>query len=653
MAEQQLIDYIKKAREAGQSDDQTRDLLYKNGWTLTEVNEAIMVLINSQPQPQSQPQEQPQPQVATQPEPQLMIQPEIQQQPNTQPPAQALSNDLLKAEEQQQDIKLQSADLSTVGAQPQSQPEAQPEIQLQPINQPQEQPQEVKPQVMNQPQIVSQPEAQYKPQFAQTNMPRMRGGFLPAFLKILIILIIVIAICGVGYITAGQYYNLPYSNSLFNLFKQEDPQTVISNMLKNMKDVKSSHTIMQLEVNAINNGTSQGKLVLNTNSETDITDVKNTKSGGNFTINLTTPGSTSPMVSGTVSLAVIGSTYYIKIGNDIVIPAAYLSSSSPEFDISKIKGKWLEINEDSIKTLSQANGGEIVIPDISQTSNSELIKKMQDLIVSENIFSVSKKLNDETISGQDTYHYLVIISKDKLTNLLNKIIAESFKAQNNVTGETSGSNSILMENMVQAFVKTFTDSVGDINIETWIGKKDYMLYQVKLDKNIDVNKILGNIGAGASVDSSMQNMQIGIKFSMTNSNFNKPITVQVPTGAQKIEELVLPLIKIQNINNDIKQIGNNAEYAFFANKSYSSLCSRGLLNGYLKTYGTDLIRLNGDIVKQGAKKPICFSNVNNYCISTQLIDGSYSCIDKNGRVGTVKCVSAQTVCFPPILPITQ
>ena len=57
MAEQQLIDYIKKARGAKQSDDQSRALLYKNGWTEAEVGEAFAVIDKPQPQPQAQPQQ--------------------------------------------------------------------------------------------------------------------------------------------------------------------------------------------------------------------------------------------------------------------------------------------------------------------------------------------------------------------------------------------------------------------------------------------------------------------------------------------------------------------------------------------------------------------------------------------------------------------
>lgn len=101
--EQQLIDYIKKARQAGQADDRSKALLMQNGWTAAEISEALMSLGGGsseakpqqpaqqpKPQPQSQPQAQakPQPRTQFQPEHQVSGQPEVRMQPETQPTAQ-------------------------------------------------------------------------------------------------------------------------------------------------------------------------------------------------------------------------------------------------------------------------------------------------------------------------------------------------------------------------------------------------------------------------------------------------------------------------------------------------------------------------------------------------------------------------------------
>jgi len=68
MAEQQLVDYIQKAKQANQSDDQSRALLSKNGWTDAEINDAFASITQPKVQPQQQPQYKPQP--VSQPQPQ-------------------------------------------------------------------------------------------------------------------------------------------------------------------------------------------------------------------------------------------------------------------------------------------------------------------------------------------------------------------------------------------------------------------------------------------------------------------------------------------------------------------------------------------------------------------------------------------------------
>lgn len=82
MAEQQLVEYIKKAKAAGQPDQQTRSLLIKNGWTELEVNDAFAAQQpQAQAQPRPQPQAQPQFQMPQQPQPQFQQPKQTFQQP--------------------------------------------------------------------------------------------------------------------------------------------------------------------------------------------------------------------------------------------------------------------------------------------------------------------------------------------------------------------------------------------------------------------------------------------------------------------------------------------------------------------------------------------------------------------------------------------
>ena len=547
MADQQLIDYIKKARIAGQAEDQTRNLLYKNGWTVDEVNDAIASL--SQPNPQPQPQ------------PQAVSQPKI---------------------------------------------EAQPQVS-QIANQPNAQPQTRAPQQTYQPQSSSMA--------SQDNMPHVKKSHMT--LKLLIVLIILFVLGGVGYFVAGQYINIPWSPFAPN------PQTVINKMMINMKDVKSSHTISQEEISVVG----QGKLLISADSKNDATDANNPKVDGTASINLVLPQTPASSESANVSLITIDGVSYFKV-NEIVDEMGLLAS---QINVSQIQEQWFKFDQDSVKALSQAQAEEISIP---QGNNSKLAKDIQNLLLAKDLISFDKKLKDQIVSGQSTYHYSAKITKDKLKGLLTKIIDLSVKASEDAQAvKTSGSSISLIQGIISGFMDSFVSTVGDINMELWIGKKDFMLYQVKVDKSIDLNDMLPGV-----------NTQVGIKFNITNSDFNKPMKIEAPEGAQKIEDIVLPLLKVKKIESDMRQIESIAQLVFLKNKSYSSLCKAGLLNGYLSVYGQELVDLNNDIVGQGAKKPLCLSGIQNYCISTQLSDGSYLCIDKNGNLGDIKCVSYNTVC---------
>ena len=98
----------------------------------------------------------------------------------------------------------------------------------------------------------------------------------------------------------------------------------------------------------------------------------------------------------------------------------------------------------------------------TQTNVSDLSKQIQTLIKSEDLLSNVRQLSDAKIGSTDTYHYSVTISKQELEDLFSKIILLE-------------TQSALTQNMAQAIAKTFIDSMGDINMELWIGKKDYLL----------------------------------------------------------------------------------------------------------------------------------------------------------------------------------
>jgi hypothetical protein len=457
MAEQQLVDYITKAKEANQTDEQTRSLLYKSGWTEAEVNDAYSALI--QPSVQSQPQT----------------------SPITQPDTVSVASDI-SATTVEPVLEAQPQ----VVIQPKSEIVVQPEPQVQTQAQPQIQPEtKVQSEVQVQPKVVAE-------QVSPSQITKLKSHILP---KILIVLVILIVIGGAGYLVAAQYLNF-----LWNPFRPS-PETVISRMTTNMKDVKYYHSALQVEADATDSSskTAQGKILITADTDQNLIDAKNPQANSNFTIKLSVPELTSPIVSlGASTISTADGVSYLKI-NDVTLPNGV---SYPGLDISQINGRWFKIDQDSYKAISQVENGQSGTNNITQADTSDLTKKIQDLIATENVISVSKQLDDQVIDGQDTYHYAAIISKDKIKDLITKIMAlesqEAAKLQ--PQGSKSDGSVALVQSMVQSLVGSMVDSVGDINMEIWIGKKDYLLYEVKMDKAIDLSKILGALGVTTNVD---------------------------------------------------------------------------------------------------------------------------------------------------------
>lgn len=524
MAEQQLIDYIKKAKEAGQSDDLTRNLLYKNGWTEAEVSAAF--LSTAQPQVQEKPQP-------------LQV---SQQKPQTQTRSQ-----------------------SQVQEKPQPQP---------------------------QPQISKSFESILQSNAGQTK-PKSH-----TLSKILISSIVVVILGGIAFV-AGQY------SGFFNNIFEPNPNAVLSSMVEGMKGVKSYRTSFQISASVVDNESKepQGTLTFGINGDLDSTDVNSQKADINFNLNLKMPGSNQPISLNAETVA-IGGVSFVKLSK-INIPEEF---SVQGLDLSKVKGVWFKIDQETTDILSRSGAIQMGAVNVQQLNNLGLIQKLQNSFPTQNIFSVKEQLEDEIIGEKETYHYSLILPKDKVKALVSN-------------------PNIAVQNM-----NTFVDAVGDINLEVWIGKEDSMLYKYSINKIVDLSR------TGIP-------MTLEVKINETNSNFNKPITAfQEPTKFQKAEEVLLPVIKVQKIVSDIKTIDNIAKFLFTKSESYKNLCYGNLLNGYLEDQGENLINLNNDIMAQGGKKPVCLSAVQDYCISTQLEDGNYVCVDDLGIIGKTKCLSAQTAC---------
>ena len=128
------------------------------------------------------------------------------------------------------------------------------------------------------------------------------------------------------------------------------------------------------------------------------------------------------------------------------------------------------------------------------------------------------------------------------------------------------------------------------------------------------------------------------------TGINSPVQITEPTDYQNLSDVLGPKTPASPIDTELNNIAQYAQSIFSGSNDYSSLCARGLLNGYNSVAGANLITSNNNIVKNGGKKPACFASATNYCISTQLADGTWECVGINASPGKTQCTSVATVC---------
>ena len=178
-------------------------------------------------------------------------------------------------------------------------------------------------------------------------------------------------------------------------------------------------------------------------------------------------------------------------------------------------------------------------------------------------------------------------------------------------------------NAIKGTVSSFLDEAGDIDIDIWIGKKDFYVYRLLLQKGIDLSKM-----------SSSESGTIIVKLDVNYSDFNSSVKVYEPENPQILETLILPLqeaisasaknIKIKNAMNQIKFL------ALEINKNKKSFASVSCKDKDIKLFCDDI---EANIGTKGLD-PVFFSSKDKFCAYVPLAMAStdsrarqYFCID--------------------------
>lgn len=395
--------------------------------------------------------------------------------------------------------------------------------------------------------MSSKPDTFSTPSFEET--PRTSGtGFV---LKILGSVILLTAI-GVTTSLATRLWD-----PLWNPFRSS-PEKVIERMVKENEKIKTSRSKIQLDISLKEEAKEIYGLSFNILSDIDATDLENMNSSNQFNGKLRTEG-TEFSLSG--ESRDIGEDFYLKITEIPLLLQFPLMIMG--IDIGQIKNQWIKIDEESLKGLlgEQLPFDFEKIKEKQKEKEKEMIGKINNLLENKKLYLVKKEFPDEKIDENKVYHYLVVLNKEEIKKLISELWKLIIEYQESTLKELgspllSEEEKGLPTGFEEKFDEVF-EKIGEINADIWIGKKDFYLYKIKAEKEIDI-----------SIFEPKEKGKVFAKLEMNLSNFNQLLKIEPPEKFKTILQILSPELRDGIRTDDLEKISKFMKEYYEKNQRY-------------------------------------------------------------------------------------
>ncbi len=222
--------------------------------------------------------------------------------------------------------------------------------------------------------------------------------------------------------------------------------------------------------------------------------------------------------SGTGEIRKKGKNYYFKL-NDLTFPFVDLLKDEPSSSLvsvinlflENIKNKWIKIDSEEFFEQGEDQGI------IGKEEWSEFKTFWESLTRNSGgkLYIIKKELPDQKINNIKVYHYVLGINENEYERILEEI--------NKKIEEKTGKG-FLESKETEKRMK----ELEDFSFEVWIGKKDNMLYRIKLNQKIEY----------LEESPGIFNFNLEANF----SDFNKPMIIEEPKEAKSVKELIAPFL---------------------------------------------------------------------------------------------------------------
>ena len=423
--------------------------------------------------------------------------------------------------------------------------------------------------------------------------------------------VVLVLVLGLGAVLAFQIYD-----PLWNPFRPA-PEKIIANAVAKMSAVKNFHYESAAELSAQSG--EQIKLTSKTIGDFDATDKKKMKASGATTIDFSFEGVSS---SFGYESRIIGPSFYLKITSAPSLLTEQIFQESG-IDLSQIQNQWYKLDKESLNNLFSSASPLLDSSDLTEKFSlaQELILNNLKKLFLENakIYFVKEEKPDENINDVKAYHYLIVLNNDELAKSMTQFL---------VNVATGLGEEMPSAQELQDTEKAITDSfknLGEISGEIWVGKKDNLIYRIKIDKEIDFRKLDPTMSGAA-------NINLAVNF----SKYGKVVNIEEPKDAQDLGDILTSIIGASligaqtnqtnaYIKSDLMQMMSAAETIYSENGNYSKV-----------TYKDEDIKILLDDMKSLlGKYPTLRTSSKAYCAFAELLPAkegdkkTWYCIDSS------------------------
>ena len=387
-------------------------------------------------------------------------------------------------------------------------------------------------------------------------------------------------------------------------FSEPEPKEIIKEMQTKMAKLKTVHSKTTINIS----GEAEGKEILTISTihdqDIDNTDTENIKSTGSFdaNIDLNIEGMEETSVPLKTETITIKDTSYIKLNalpSEIAIETFFYMTG---ISFSGFLNQWIKFDQDSLDAAIEKDWPPQmdIYAESPEWQQPKTANQLQEFLASGNFSSIKEVLAEEKINDKPTYHYVLSLEEkeaEDLTLIMKEYLHEVFHP-----------------------LESEIDQIAGTDINLWIGKKDKLLYKFEFNKSIKPEEG-GTITLGIVLEFSNFNQSLNIvppeRFETLDELFNKN-AIEYKENAIEYKGSGHSITNDSHIATNMIQIRSSAMIVELKEGTYANVCT-----------DDNIATMIEDINDYAPGSASCFAEEDAYCVTVELNDGDFYCVDSN------------------------